>query len=178
MEGLLASYSIIPYDASFEAEYEIRSLLSELAEEFPKIDELNIIVSPGGFNGLILIDLRDFVSGKDEKFKKMLRKRVFEKFEEMRRRGDIRYIKKLVILDYLVKTDVEEVMEVVRKYKDVIGDRWRITLKSRGVLEDKMSFIRKVAEPIDKQVDLKNPKYIIHIEVLGELTGVYLEIKE
>ena len=177
MEGILVAYSIVPYDATFEARYELKILLNELEELFPNISSVEMHIAPSGLNGLILVDLRDYMRDKDDQFKGKFREEFLRKFEEMKEGGEIRYIVKITFFDYLVETDVSKIAEKIKNYKNVIDDRWRLTIRTRKMVGDRKEFIQKLAEPIEQPVDLKNPVYVIFVEVLGDLTGVYLEKK-
>ena len=178
MEGLLIAYPIVPYDASFEAKYETKILMKELVKQYPDLENFSLKVAPSGFKGLILVDLREALVEVGKYKIEAMKDFIRQLYETKRENGDLRYLLKLIILDYLVETDSKKIFQKVASYRDIIQNKWRLKVKSRGILPDKKAFIEEVAEAIDAPVDLENPVFIIHIEILGELTGIYLEIRE
>ena len=177
MEGLLIAYPIFPYDASFEAEYETKILMKELIKQHPNLENFSLKATPSGFKGLILVDLRDTLARIEKNEIEEIKEFMRQLYESKRENGDFRHLLKLKILEYLVETNSKKIFQKVASYREIIRDKWRLKVKSRGVLPDKKAFIEEIAEAIDAPVDLENPIFIIHIEILGELTGIYLEIR-
>lgn len=171
----MISYPIFPYDASFEAAYETKILMRETVEKFPALKKFGLIVAPNEFKGLILVDLRETLKEIDAAETEHIASFIKKVYSLKREEGALKYLLKLVTLDYLVETDVDKIREKVASYRNIINDKWRLKVRSRGVLVDKRDFIEKVADEIDAPVDLENPTFIIHIEILGDFTGIYLE---
>ncbi len=175
MEGLLITYNIVPYDATFDAKYEVRRFLNRLSKEFKFLGKAKMLVAPSGLKGIIVVDLREYrdnieILG-EEKFKSRLK----EEFETWIQNQDFLYVNKIRFLDFLVENSIEELIKVMEHYAKIIDDDWRLTLKTRGLIQDRSELIKKLARPIEQPVNLKDPKYVIHVEFLGELVGFYLE---
>ncbi len=177
MEGLLITYRIFPYDLSFEARYETKLLLRKIASHFPGLNKAKILVAPCGMKGIILVDIREAVKEFGEEDKVNMKSLIFDKFNELVNNGEINHIAKLKVLDYLIDMDLDKLVKRVEEIAPMIKGKFRITLKSRGKIKDRGEFIRKIAEPINAPVDLKNPDYIVWIEVVCDLIGIYLEKK-
>ena len=175
MEGLLISYSIVPYDATFDAKYEVRRFLNRLSKKYPFLEKAKMIVAPNSLKGLIIVDLREYRDKIELIGESEFKKRIEEEFEIWQKNQDFLYVKKLKTLDFLVENEEEKLLEVMQYYAEIVDDRWRLTLKSRGRVEERRKLIEKLAEPIKQKVDLENPKYNIYIEILGSLVGFRLE---
>lgn len=172
MEGLLISYPIVPKDVGFEARFEVLNIIEEVAKDFPIIRKVSVKLRPGGYKGLILLDLRPVLSELDDEERKHLEERIINEFENKMLNEALRYISKFTVLDAIVNTDINEIAKAVDKLKDKVRGKWRITLKTRKYPIDRKELIQKAAEPIDRPVDLENPEYIVLIEIFGELTGI------
>jgi len=73
-----------------------------------------------------------------------------------------------------VPTELEAIVEEVQKQAGVIeeGQKFRITLEKRETEFRSLEIIDPVAAVVDREVDLKNPDWVILIEVMGKMTGV------
>jgi len=73
-----------------------------------------------------------------------------------------------------VRTDLDEIKDAVKDMIDVIGEdeSFRVTVEKRGSPLSSRDIILGVAELIDRKVDLKNPDWVVLIEVVGDITGV------
>jgi len=151
---------------------ELQNIIYELAREYPFLKNVEAQLRPGGFKGLILLDLRKIIKQLDEETKEELRRKFIELFQERQKQGRIRYIRRILILDAIVPTDAECVKKALEKLKHRIRGKWRITLKTRGYRINRMEFIKKVAEPIFYPVDLENPEYVVIINILGDIAAI------
>lgn len=172
MEGFLVTYKIIPKDTVFEARFEVLNLLEELAKKYPILRETDVIVRPGNYKGIILVDFRRIFSKLDEEVIKDIQKNLEETYQKMREERRLRYIQRFIIFDEIVDTDVNSIVSAVHELKGLVRGKWRITLKTRKYPIDKQTLIRKAAEPINYPVDLENPDYVVLIEIMGPLTGI------
>lgn len=89
--------------------------------------------------------------------------------------GAFRFTLKWVPVDVWVSSDVESMKEAVRKVKDRIksDETWRMTVeKRRYTLHHKIDIIKALADLIDTNVDLKNPKKILRIDIVGKYAAV------
>lgn len=86
----------------------------------------------------------------------------------------IRYALKLVPLEKVVLTSTDGIAEAVQDLAGKIGkdEKFRITVNKRHTKIDRMTLIKRIADVIDRKVDLENPDKIVNIEIVGNWTGV------
>ncbi len=174
IEGILFSYEIIPRDRGDTALEEVSMLFEKMKRDIPELENVEIILRPEGVKGLILVDLRRVMKEKSEEnaeeLSDIIRKRISEAFDA----GELLSISKIRMIHRIVKTDIKDIEKQGEFFSRYINDKWKIDIHTRKLL-DRMETIRKVASHIKMPVDLKNPKYILHIEVLGpSITVIYL----
>lgn len=86
-----------------------------------------------------------------------------------------RYILKVVPIQEVVKTDIDEVVsKAVAMGRSMIGEgeTYKIEVRKRGVLFDRMDIINRIAPQIPRKVDLEHPAKIIQIEMFPSRTGI------
>lgn len=86
-----------------------------------------------------------------------------------------RFTFKWVPVDLWVSSDLESLKEAVEKIKDGIksDETWRMTVeKRRYTLHHKIDIIKELADLIDAKVDLKNPRKILRIDIIGKYAGL------
>ncbi len=73
-----------------------------------------------------------------------------------------------------VPTEIDAIVEEVKRQAIVIeeGQKFRITLEKRDTDFRSLDIIDPVAAVIERDVNLKNPDWVILIEVMGKMTGV------
>jgi len=172
VQGILATYQIIPKDYGFEARFELLNLLHDISKNFPELERAKVVMRPGGFKGILLADLRDALAEVEPERLELIREEVWKEFRRRKSENAIRYIQRFIVLDAIVETDIDKIAEAVRKLKDKVKGKWRITLKTRKYPIDRNLLIKKAAEPITLPVDLENPEYIVLIEILGNMTAI------
>ncbi len=103
----------------------------------------------------------------------------FEAVEKLRkllaeRPEEFRYTLKIIPIQKVVKTDLDEIKKVSKELSAQIGldEKFRVSVEKRHSEIDRMEVVKAAAEEIDRKVDLKNPDKILLIEILGNLTGV------
>jgi len=81
---------------------------------------------------------------------------------------------RFIPIEEVVSTKIEDIAEAACKLSSKIPKEssFRITVEKRHTSLSSQDIIKAVAEKIERRVDLKNPDYIVLIEVLGGLTGV------
>ncbi len=182
MEGILISYQIIPKDKRIEAEFELSDLLMLLAKKYPGIDNIDKFLVHLPFRGLLLLDLSDYVKNLSNEEKIELKKLFLEEFEKAKEEQRARAIVKVVPFDKLVRTDLVEIEKAVAELSTRITGKWRITLRRRGDVKLKREdIIKAAAKPIDTSkypVDLKNPDFVVYIDIIGDLTGILIATKD
>jgi tRNA acetyltransferase TAN1 len=88
---------------------------------------------------------------------------------------EFRYILKIRPVQFVVPTDLEE---IGKKIEDHINtsianeESFRITVNKRNCEIRSMKIIDKIAEKIDRKVNLKKPDKIVLIEIIGQETGI------
>ncbi|MGP3667584.1 MAG: THUMP domain-containing protein [Candidatus Bathyarchaeota archaeon] len=87
---------------------------------------------------------------------------------------EFQYTLKVIPIQKVVKTRIEDIKETVKQLAEKIGveEKFRVTVEKRHTELDRMEVIKAVAEEIDRKVDLKNPDKILLIEIVGGLTGI------
>ncbi len=177
-EGVLFSYETHPRDLSESAIYQVETLLRNLGEIIPNIDKARLMPRPGGINGLILLDLRECLQSMDIEARESIRRQLTHFIEKAFDEGMLLSIIKVRILNFIVPLDLDRLVETAKILARRIKGRWKIELRTRK-MADRMEIIRQVAAVIDQPVDLKNPQFILNIEILSkELVVVYLVDKE
>ena len=102
--------------------------------------------------------------------------KVVEAFRRIlgERPEEFRYNLRVIPVELVVRTDLDEVKEAVARLSSKIleSETFRVTVEKRHTTLSTSEVIEAVAADIDKKVDLENPDKVILIEVLGRLTGV------
>jgi len=172
LDGIIASYPLVPKDVGFFARFELMNLIEEAAQKYPILRKTDVLINPFGHKGLILADFRPIFYQLDSEEISNIRREIESIYSEWLSERKLRYINRFLIIDALVETDIDKIVNAVIKLCDKIQGRWRITLKTRKYPINRGELIRKAAEPIDKPVDLENPEYIVWIEIIGSLTAI------
>lgn len=89
---------------------------------------------------------------------------------------EFRYALRIVPIERVVPTDLAEIRESTEELAARIGEKqtFRVTVEKRFTELHSKDFIEAAAGNIKRKVDLKNPDFILQIEVLGTLTGLSL----
>jgi tRNA acetyltransferase TAN1 len=101
-----------------------------------------------------------------EKFRGILKERPYE----------FRYALRILPVERVVPTDLEEIKRVTQELAARIGEQetFRVTVEKRFTTLHSKDLIEAAAGDIKRKADLENPDKILLIEVLGALTGVSL----
>lgn len=86
----------------------------------------------------------------------------------------VRYIMRVIPVDKVVDTKLEEVAAAVKELSSKIGEgeSFRITVEERDSPYATKELINAVAEVVERKVSLDNPDKIVLLQVFGEYTGV------
>ena len=86
----------------------------------------------------------------------------------------IRYCLRMIPIQSVTETDMNEITKDVIKLKDVIqqNDSYRITIEKRNTDMSSTEIITEIAKIFPNKVSLNQPDWIILIEILGNKTGV------
>jgi tRNA acetyltransferase TAN1 len=134
-------------------------LREELGDPAPEVDKT-------GIRGLIVAETSLNTREVIEKFRTILQERPYE----------FRYALRIIPVERVVSTDIDEVKRVASELSANIGENetFRVTVEKRFTSLHSRDLIEAVATGIDRKVDLENPDKILLIEVVGGLTGMSL----
>jgi tRNA acetyltransferase TAN1 len=101
-----------------------------------------------------------------EKFRAILKERAYE----------FRYALRILPIERVVSTDLEEIKRVSQELATRIGEQetFRVTVEKRFTTLHSKDLIEAAAGDIKRKANLENPDKILLIEVLGALTGLSL----
>jgi len=139
--------------------YELAYLLKEIGDPAPEVNKTGIrgvIVGKTTLNPVETI----------EKFRVILQERPYE----------FRYALRIIPVEKVVRTDLNEVKRVAKELAAKIGENetFRVTVEKRFTSFHSRDFIEAAATDIQRKADLENPDKILLIEVIGGLTGMAL----
>ena len=136
---------------------ELWYLLNEVGDSAPTVDKT-------GVSGLIAVKTAIDPFEVVEKFREVLRERPYE----------FRYSLRIIPIEKVVRTDLEEIQRVASDLGSKIGEEetFRVTVEKRFTEVSTQDIIEAVAANIERRVDLNKPDKILLIEVVGGLTGM------
>ncbi|MEM1583675.1 MAG: THUMP domain-containing protein [Nitrososphaerota archaeon] len=81
---------------------------------------------------------------------------------------------RFIPIEEVTSTRIEDIKEVAARLSAKIPEEssFRITVEKRHTSLSSQDIIKAVAEKINRRVNLKNPDYIVLIEILGGVTGI------
>jgi tRNA acetyltransferase TAN1 len=87
-----------------------------------------------------------------------------------------RYALRIIPVEKVVRTEIEEIKGASEKLAEKIGENetFRVSVEKRFTQLHARDFIEAVATGIQRKVDLEKPDKILLVEVLGTLTGLSL----
>ncbi|MDH7563650.1 MAG: THUMP domain-containing protein [Candidatus Bathyarchaeota archaeon] len=136
---------------------EIRFLLEEIGDKDSAVNQT-------GVSGLIAAKTALHPLDAIKKLRIILEERPYE----------FRYALRIIPIESVVRTEIEEIREAVAKLSSKIGEKetFRITVEKRFTTLHSRELIETVAAGIKRKVDLNNPEKIVLIEIVGSLTGL------
>jgi tRNA acetyltransferase TAN1 len=86
----------------------------------------------------------------------------------------VRYILRLIPVELMVRTNLEDLTKSVKSLTPKMHpeDTFRITIERRHTILKPADIIARLASKIDNKVQLKNPDWIVLVEIIGAFTGV------
>lgn len=89
---------------------------------------------------------------------------------------EFHYIKRVIPIEYVVKTDIELIKREALKLASKIpsDSTYKIAVEKRHTDIHTIDIINAIAPHIKVKVDLTNPKYVLLIEIVGRQTGISL----
>lgn len=138
---------------------ELWYLLNEVGDSAPTVDKT-------GVSGLIAVKTAIDPFEAVDKFREVLRERPYE----------FRYTLRIIPIEKVVRTDLEEIQRVATDFGSRIGEEetFRVTVEKRFTEVATQDIIEAAAANIEGRVDLNKPDKILLIEVVGGLTGMSL----
>lgn len=88
--------------------------------------------------------------------------------------SNFRVLFRILPIQKWVPTDMEKMKEVVDTLSSRIGknESFRITLEKRRTNLRSKELIDKIAEDIDRKVNLVHPDWVVLLEIIGRVTGI------
>lgn len=126
----------------------------------------DLLIEKTGISGLIVVKTFCDAFKVIEYLRNMIKKKPDE----------FRYILKVTPIEKIVRSNLPDIKAAGIKISSKISneEKFRITVRKRHTNLSSKEIINSVAEGIDRIVDLEKPDKIIHIEVLGGITGICL----
>jgi tRNA acetyltransferase TAN1 len=136
--------------------YLLKEELSDTTSEASRTKVRGLIVAKTSLDPLVVM----------EKLRAILAERPYE----------FRYALRIVPIQRVVHTDLEEIKKASLEMVQKIGDNetFRVTVEKRFTELHSKDIIEASAGDIKRKVDLKNPNWVLQIEVLASLTGISL----
>ena len=140
-----------------ETEEELRGFLDEFGDSDPKV---TITSMSGILTAETKLDPVEVV----RKIKEMLLDEPWS----------VRYCLRIIPIQRVVETKIEEIEKVVEEFSDVISkdEKYRISIEKRNSDMSSQDIITKIASKIKSQVSLEFPDKVVLIEILGNKTGI------
>ena len=86
----------------------------------------------------------------------------------------VRYILRVIPVDRVVDTKVQEIVKAVKELSSSIGpgETFRITIEARDSPYSDKELIDALADAVDRKVSLASPDKIVLLEIFGEYSGI------
>jgi tRNA acetyltransferase TAN1 len=138
---------------------ELQYLLGQAGDASPKVTETFVT---GLVTARTSLDPLEVIG----KLREIIKERPYE----------FRFMLRLIPINTVVRTDLNEIRGVTAKYDSEIGESetFRVTVEKRFADLSSQEVVKAVATDIKKKVDLDNPDKIVLIEIVGGLTGISL----
>ena len=136
----------------------------ELVDILDELGDSDIKISVSSMSGIITVETKLDPIEVVKKMKEMLLDEPWS----------IRYCLRIIPIQTVVETSIEEIEKTISNMSDQIGDEesYRILIEKRNSDISSKEIITKIANGIKNKVSLDFPDKIILIEVLGIVTGI------
>ena len=86
----------------------------------------------------------------------------------------VRRVLRFIPIERECNAAIDEMVKVVKELAQKIGekDSFKVVVEKRHSQLSSMDIIRAVAEPIEREVDLENPNWLVLIEIIGPKVGI------
>jgi len=139
------------------AAIELEDLLKSFGDDSPEVSITNVA---GLLTAKTSLDPLDVI----EKVRKIMN-------EEPWRIGNLM---RFIPVEEVVESNIKNISEAVEKLSSKIPEdaSFRITIEKRHTSLSSSEIIESAAKKINRKVDLKNPDWVVLIEIIGAFTGV------
>jgi len=136
----------------------------ELIDILDKLGDSDIKISVSSMSGIITIETKLDPIEVVRKIKEMVLDEPWS----------IRYCLRIIPVQKVVKTNIEEIKKEISSMSDQIGEKesYRILIEKRNSDISSKEIITKIANGIKNKVSLDFPDKVILIEILGIITGI------
>lgn len=140
-----------------ETEEELRGFLDEFGDSDPKVTITSM-------SGILTAETKLEPVDAVRKIKEMLLDEPWS----------VRYCLRIIPIQRVVETKIEEIEKVVEELSDNISkdEKYRISIEKRNSDMSSQEIIKKIASKIKSQVSLEFPDKVVLIEILGNKTGI------
>ena len=140
-----------------ETEEELRGFLDEFGDSEPKVTITSM-------SGILTAETKLEPVEVVRKIKEMLLDEPWS----------VRYCLRIIPIQRVVETKIEEIEKVVDELSDNISkdEKYRISIEKRNSDMSSQEIIKKIASKIKSQVSLEFPDKVVLIEILGNKTGI------
>ena len=140
-----------------ETEEELRGFLDEFGDSDPKVTITSM-------SGILTAETKLEPVETVRKIKEMLLDEPWS----------VRYCLRIIPIQRIVETNIEEIEKVVEELADNISkdEKYRISIEKRNSDMSSQDIITKIASKIKSQVSLEFPDKVVLIEILGNKTGI------
>jgi len=136
----------------------------ELIDILDKLGDSDVKISVSSMSGIITIETKLDPIEVVRKIKEMVLDEPWS----------IRYCLRIIPVQKVVKTNIEEIKKEISSMSDQIGEKesYRILIEKRNSDISSKEIITKIANGIKNKVSLDFPDKVILIEILGIVTGI------
>ena len=136
----------------------------ELIDILDKLGDSDVKISVSSMSGIITIETKLDPIEVVRKIKEMVLDEPWS----------IRYCLRIIPIQKVVKTNIEEIKKEISSMSDQIGKKesYRILIEKRNSDISSKEIITKIANGIKNKVSLDFPDKVILIEILGIVTGI------
>lgn len=85
----------------------------------------------------------------------------------------VRYVLRVLPIEIVVPTELDMIRQAAKELSAKIDkESFRITVEKRHSPLESIEVIRAIASEIDFKVDLKNPRWIVLVQIIGGMTAL------
>jgi tRNA acetyltransferase TAN1 len=141
-----------------------REAISELRYLLEQVGDTSPTITRTGASGLIVAKTQFDPLEVIERFRGILHERPYQ----------FRFMLRVMPIERVVRTDVEEIKRVVAELATGLGENetFRVTVEKRFTTTSSRDIIEAAAKTVQRRVNLDKPDKVVLIEVIGSFTGI------